>query len=377
MTPGRSGGRRRAVGRALVLSVLLLVTGMAAGAGPSAAGAPTALSSAGAPCTPRFDSGVDDEPWRGKRRASSERLYTARMKQEHPAYVRGRNGWQFLGDRFHENFSQAVGRTTLSGTQRRAWARWFRHSQRVVERAGGRYFVVVAPAKWDVYSHKLPRWAQRLRGTTSLDAMLAEHPDLPWIDTRAALRREARRHDTYEPLNSHWTPYGGYVAWKAVARCLRASGAELAAVDVPPITGVGAGPSPNEFGPFGVPDGPPRSTYPVYAAPHPETTMTHLPDGAPMENAPDHVTDVLWSPLRTDTPQAQAPGVSMLTLRDSMGSALSPLWSTSFGTTFQYAHGINQMGFSPPDLAALVAAYQPRLVLFVITERWLHGRPPA
>ena len=50
--------------------------------------------------------------------------------------------------------------------------------------------------------------------------------------------------------------------------------------------------------------------------------------------------------------------------------------SWSFGTTIQYAHGIAQDGFSPPNLAQLVSTYKPNLVLFVITERFLSEKPP-
>ena len=207
--------------------------------------------------------------------------------------------------------------------------------------------------------------------------MMRAHPDLPWIDTRPALRRAARTNPTYEPLNSHWTPYGGYVAWKAISRCLRATDPVFGPVGAPPITGVGVTTNASEFAAQGVPDGEPSRTYPVYATPHPATSITHLPDGEPIANRPDHETDTLTTPLRTVTPDAQAPGLSLLTLRDSMGGALSPLWSWSFGTTVQYAHGINQLGFAPPDLAQLVETHQPDLVLFVLTERWLYQRPPA
>jgi hypothetical protein len=329
-------------------------------------------------CRPAFATGVDDEPWRGAARQRSERVFQARIAREHPAYVSGKGGWKFFTDRHDDNFSQALGRVTLSAKQRQAWARWLRASRRTVERAGGRYFVVVAPANWDIYARKLPRWAGRLRGTTSLQTMMREHPGLPWIDTRGALREAAKQHATYEPLNSHWTYYGGYVAWQAITRCVRATAADgrFEAVRVPEITGVGVTAGGNEFGADGVPDGPPRNTYPVYAEEHPPTTVTHLPDGAPIPNRPDHATDTLATPLRTETPAAQAPDLTLLTLRDSMGGALSPLWSTSFGTTVQYAHGINQMGFAPPDLASLVATHRPDLVLFVVTERWLSRRPP-
>jgi hypothetical protein len=327
-------------------------------------------------CMPAFDDGVRTEPWAGARRTQSEKVFKARMKKEKPGYVKGRDGWKFFTDYQSENFSQAIGRVTQSAKQRKAWASWIAKSQKTVERAGGRYHVVVAPANWAVYPQKLPVWAQKLRGTTSVQKLMNAHPKLPWIDTRAALRKAAKKHDTYEPLDSHWTPYGGYVAWQAISKCLRAGGEQLKPVTAPALSGVGVMASSNEFAADGVKPGKPRRTYPIYAAPHPDTTITHLPDGAPIANSPDHVTDTIQAPLKTSTPAAQVPGATVLTLRDSTGNALSPLWSTSFGTTIQYGHGINQQGLVPPDLAELMATYQPDVVLFVITERFLAQPAP-
>lgn len=327
-------------------------------------------------CRPAFSTGVTSEPWVGARRKQSEMVFTARMKLEKPGYVNGRDGWKFFTDYQSENFSQAIGRVTQTAKQRKAWGSWLAKSQRIVEQAGGRYHVVVAPANWDVYPQKLPVWAQKLRGTTSLTKLMAAYPKLPWIDPRAALRKAAKRNATYEPLDSHWTPYGGYVAWQAISKCLRATDEALKPVTAPALTGVGIMASSNEFAADGVKPGKPRRTYPIYAAPHPETTITHLPDGAPIANNPDHVTDTVQAPLKTSTPAAQVPGAGLLTLRDSTGNALSPLWSTSFGTTYQYGHGINQQGLVPPDLAELMVTHQPDVVLFVITERFLAQRAP-
>jgi len=61
---------------------------------------------------------------------------------------------------------------------------------------------------------------------------------------------------------------------------------------------------------------------------------------------------------------------------NSTGNALSPLYSWSYGTTVQYAHGIAQSGFKPPNLSQLMSTYHPGLVLFVITERFLSEKPP-
>ena len=327
-------------------------------------------------CRPKYATGIKSQPWQGTARRTSERAYQKAIKKENPAYVKGKGGYLFFTDYQNDNFSQAVGRITQTRNQQNAWVKYLKKSASTVKRAGGDYRVVVMPANWDVHAEKLPTWAQRLRGSTSLQKLMAAHPELPWIDTRAALKRAARKHDTYEPLNSHWTPYGGYVAWQQITRCLTATNPALAGLGAPSISGVGVQANANEFAANGVPDGKPARTYPVYAQAHPGVVMTHLPDGAPIANAPDFQTDTLQTPLKTVTSSAQAPGLTMLTLRDSTGNALSPLYSWSFGTTIQYAHGIAQSGFTPPDLASLMSTHKPNLVLFVITERFLSEKPP-
>jgi hypothetical protein len=327
-------------------------------------------------CMPAFNTGVKREPWVGAARARSEKTFKRLIKKENRYYVRGKDGWKFFTDVQSVNFSQAIGRVTQTTRQREAWAKWIAKQEKIVKQAGGEYHVVVAPANWDIYPQKLPTWAQKLRGTTSLRKLMKAHPELPWIDPSSALRKAAVNDDTYEPLDSHWTPYGGYVAWQAITKCLRAGNPALKPLAAPAITGVGVTDNSNEFSAYGVPSGKPRRTYPVYAQPHPATTMTHEPDGAPIASSPDFGTDTLQTPLKTSTSDAQAPGVTMLTLRDSTGNALSPLYSWSFGTSVQYAHGIGQVGYRPPNLAQLMATYHPQVVLFVITERFLVEKAP-
>jgi acetyltransferase AlgX (SGNH hydrolase-like protein) len=344
------------------------------GSDPASGSAPARTGKVDKACAPRWSSGVTREPWVGSARAASEKVFQKQIKKENPAYVRGKDGWLFFTDYQAENFSQALGRVTQSTKQREAWAKFLAESAQSVEEAGGEYHVVVAPANWDVYPRKLPTWAQELRGTTSLDRLMKAHPELPWIDPRLALRKAGAKNATYEAHDSHWTPYGGYVAWQAITRCLRTLDASRA-VDAPPITGVDIVENSNEFAANGVPDGKPRRTVPVYADPHPEVVTTHLPDGAALPTAPDFVTDAVFAPLQTRTAAAQAPDLTLLTLRDSTGNALSPLWSWSFGTTVQYAHGIG-MEASSPSVAKLAQTYQPDIVLFVITERFLSEPPP-
>ena len=329
-----------------------------------------------AKCVPSFATDVKGEPWQGAQRTVSEKAFQKAMRKENKHYVSGKDGWKFFTDEQSLDISQAVGRVTQTSKQREAWANWITKQQKLVEKAGGHYYVVIAPAKWDIYPKKLPTWAQKLRGTTSLRLLMKAHPELPWIDPSAALHNAAKQNATYEQLNSHWTPYGGYVAWQAITRCLRATDKGWAGLDAPAITGVGLGPNLNEFASFGVPDGKPSRTYPIFAQPHPDTTTTHEPDGASLGTSPDFVTDTLQAPLKTSTPAAQRPELTMLTLRDSTGNAVSPFYSASFGTTVQYANGIAQLGSKPPNLSQLMATYHPQLVLFVMTERFLAERAP-
>lgn len=322
-------------------------------------------------CTPTYSTGVKREPWQGAQRKASEKTFKRLIKKEHPAYVAGKDHWKFFTDYQASNFSQALGRETQSTRQRDAWAKWLAGQQKIVQQAGASFHVIVAPANWEIYPHKLPSWAQRLRGTNSLRTLMKTHPELPWIDPSFALRVAAKKNDTYEPLDSHWTPYGGYVAWQAITRCLRTTDKVFAGLDVPEVSGVGIAENSNEFAADGVPNGKPARTYPIWAEPHPETTTTHQPDGAAIATSPDFVTDTLQTPLKTSTPAAQRPDLTLLTLRDSTSNALSPLYSNSFGTTIQYAHGIGQTGYKPPNLAQLMATYHPQVVLFVITERFL------
>jgi hypothetical protein len=324
-------------------------------------------------CRPGWNPATKGEPWQGSRRAQSEQAYSAKISGENPAYVRGRKGWLFFTDYQVQNFSQAVGRVVQTSAEQKAWARFLKRSQRTVEKLGSSYFVSPAPGNWAVYRQFLPTWAQKLRGSVSLDRLMAANPTINWVDTRSALRASDRL--TYEPLNSHWTPYGGYVAWQAISRCLRQVPG-LEGIDVPALKRVKTAKNLNEFAVNGVPDGKPQRTVPVYKKKHPKTVIRSIPGGKVLDNVPDDSVDMLLLPVRTTTKKA-ATNKTLLVLRDSTGSALSPLWSNSFRTTIQYNHGIGTDLADPPNLAKLVKKHKPDAVLFVFTERFLSLDPPG
>lgn len=328
-------------------------------------------------CAPPVDQGIDVEHWRDdEREPASEAAFMQRMAGEKPGYVTGRKGWLFFNDIQAKDFSQAVGRERQGRKQVAKWDAYLRGMKRDAEAKGGRFFVMIAPAKWDVYPDRLPGWAQDLRGTNSLDHLMAEHPDLPFIDVRAPLRAAAAEHPTYAPLNSHWTDYGGYVAWKAATACLRAADVGDRSLDVPAISGVERVDDLNEFAADGVElPAQPQWTKPVYRSPHPATTVTDVRTGAPVQPLAGDMIDTTQLPVETRTADAQS-SKTLLAFRDSTGSALSPLWSTSFARTVQYQHAVGAMG-KPVDLPALIDTVRPDVTIFMMTERYLSFDPPA
>jgi hypothetical protein len=163
-------------------------------------------------CAPPVNQGITVEHWRDdEREAASEAVFSQRMTDEKPGYVTGRGGWLFFNDIQAKDFSQAIGRERQGRKQVAEWDAYLSGMKREAEADGGQFFVMIAPAKWDVYPDRLPGWARDLRGTNSLDHLMAQHPELPFIDVRAPLRAAAPEEPTYSPLNSHWSDYGGYV----------------------------------------------------------------------------------------------------------------------------------------------------------------------
>ena len=326
-------------------------------------------------CTPAWKTGVKSETWVGAKKKASEKTYKAKIKKENPGYIKGKKGWLFFPDAFANNFSQAVGRITHTTAKQKAWANYFAKAQKLTAKQGGTFHVVVAPATWEVHPETLPSWAQALRGTNTLTKLMKAYPKLPWIDTRSALLKSAKAGKAvYEPLNSHWTPYGGYVAWQAISKCL-ATDKGLDKVGVPALDRISVEENLNEFAGNGVPNGKPVRTVPVYTAPLPATTMTKYPSGEPIAADPYGGLDAFFLPADTSTPGALS-DQTLLVYRDSTGSGLSPLWTYSFAKTAQYHHGILTTQSKPVKLAKAIKAHSPDLFLYVISERNLDGMPP-
>lgn len=298
-------------------------------------------------------------------------LYTLGVSGNAAVAVVGRAGWIFLGDLFNRNLSQAVGRRVLGDDEVSRWTSTLALQGKWLASRHIPYAFVVAPAKWSIYPDRLPSWTRSLPSSHSFDRVLAaaQAQALPMLDVRAALR-EARNHaETYSALNSHWTDYGAWVAWKDIAAALPARVPGLPALHVPALVDIPIRDEGNEFAGMlnisaanewtgYVPDRP-LADFAVIAA---DGSATPMPGGAK--------TDLLDLPRKTRNEHA-GNRLRVLVLRDSSGNSLSPFLQDTFYMTYQLDHRLNTPG-SGPNLIGLIEDFRPDFVLWIMTERYFN-----
>jgi hypothetical protein len=325
-------------------------------------------------CSPGVDQGLVAQPWSDPALFdSSETEFQAQTKNADPVYVLGRDGWAFWNDGQIYDLSQSVGRVSLDDAEADAWARYFSTLQDIAADSGSSFYVVIAPAKWDVYPQQLPDWAQSLRGTVSFDTLLAKHPELPVIDTRAGLREASTTTNTYTPLNSHWNEYGAYVAWDMISQCFTESDPALAGVGVPEISTISGSPDHNEYAAQGLaPKTDDDWKSPDYE--HVATTVTSLASGNVLTDISGNIIDLTLLPVATESVGAQSDR-SLLVVGDSTVTSLSPLMSQSFAHTVMYQHNIG-VPSRDVDFRRIVAQHPSDVTLYVMTERYLGFPPP-
>jgi alginate O-acetyltransferase complex protein AlgJ len=89
-----------------------------------------------------------------------------------------------------------------------------------LDHLGIAYVVVVVPEKYSVYPEFLPEWVSRVAATSALDRIaddLSHHPELHFIDLRAALRDSKQRERVYYKTDSHWNFLGASVGYRVLS----------------------------------------------------------------------------------------------------------------------------------------------------------------
>ena len=356
----------------VVLSAVMAALGVADARGWLDSDAATQASTPQA-CSSELVPG-DPTIWSGPRTAESEAVFAANTAGLTIPAVEGQDGFVFWSDIQADNFSQMLGRAPWLDEQRDDWRTYIADLRDALQRDGTDLLVVVAPSSGTVYPQNLPEWSMSLRGLTHFDQLLSVSSDLPIVDVREGLMDASQDEWVYSAVNSHWTPYGAYVAWDAIGECIQAlypdSGYDsLVTADVVSVEEQEA---PNEFAEWGVTAPRPDWTVPTLDRAPGTTTRTGM-DGVQSELTwPDGV-DILDLPVTTT---GGAIDKKVLVAGDSQGTALSALWAESFASTIQIRHFLED----PSQRANILDAARQSdvdLVVLELTERYLSLPAPT
>jgi SGNH hydrolase-like domain, acetyltransferase AlgX len=323
-------------------------------------------------CQPPIPSPAS-EPWQGEASTVSEQTWVDHADEMTEAYIAGQDGYVFWGDIQAANLSQAIGRRSLSPEELQQWRTYIQELDANLSAEGVELYVVVTPAKWDVYPEELPGWAGEIKGSGPLDQLMAAGVDLPLIDLRAQLRTAAVENPVYSRVNSHWTEYGAYVGWNAITKCIVANQPELDSLQPLPITGVSVGEDQNEFANYGIVNPQPDWTVPEFASPLLPFTRTSAREASVVEPGFTR-TELDDLPAETVTEGAQS-GESVLVVRDSFGSSLSVYFQQAFEKTNQVRHNFDGDRNQQPDVMTLANAYKPDMIILQIAQRHLNFPP--
>lgn len=323
-------------------------------------------------CRPGIDQ-PDAQPWI-ENDPEAAAAWSANASALEGPVVRGRDGWAFYNDQVEENFSQAVGRRFLTTSEVDAWHEYFARLDAALAEQGIELSIQFSPSASSVYPDQLPEWTDGIVGSTPLDQFLAASPELPIVDFRRDLRAAAESDDVYTPVNSHWTDWGGHIAWQTYVACRGATHPEADPLRVPAVTGVESTRIYNEYAGYGIPDAEPAWTVPVFAEPFAQVEVTAA-DGTTTTTDGFSQVGLEMLPASTETAESQTP-LTALILRDSMGNALTPYWGQAFAKTWQIQHRYDDWS-SPPNYRALVEQHQPDVVIVQLAERHLVNAPAA
>lgn len=282
-------------------------------------------------------------------------------------WIAGQDGQIFLGDVHVHNIAQAVGAITLTPAQVASWQRLLGALSDASQQVGATFVVMPSPAKWDIYPETLPAWTAGMQGNNVLNQLIRSTAKYTWVDSRAAIRDGKSLNPVFSKVNSHWNPFGAYLGYEQLAKCLGAVNSQFKDLSVPEIASISLNAGPNEYTGQGNNDQSQDWAVPQYAQALPQFEFEYVKDGQEASETVDGTTEVDLTQLPARTTNAQGKG-KLLIFRDSTGGAISPLLSQAFHQTVQVAHDIGKEQL--PDFAQIIAQEKPDVVLFLFAERY-------
>jgi hypothetical protein len=113
--------------------------------------------------------------------------------------------------------------TPLTKAQLDTWVQIFTARRDWLAERGIHYMIVVAPNKANVYPEFIPDRFNRVRNKTKLDQMVKALTEagVDIVDLRPAVIAAKAKGLSYYRTDSHWTPYGAFYGYLAVAERLK------------------------------------------------------------------------------------------------------------------------------------------------------------
>ena len=267
----------------------------------------------------------------------------------------GRDGWLFFDDTSH--LSRVAGVERLDAPRVRDWVQGLRQRVDYLGRRNTPFYILLGPAKEDMFPEFLPGWLPSERIPTEFDDLVtASHTNglTQVVDPRAEILA-AKPARIYDAFDTHWTALGAYIGYRALMSRIAQDDPAMAprpfeALGAKTVTGAKAKPDMALM--IGIADFVKHEGRTTFRGPweiHDPKRTTFLGPRTDI-NAP--------RVLHTDA----ASGKTALLLRDSFALEVLPLLKAHF-STLVVAHV--EDGWFRPDL---VERYKPDAVLLVIIE---------
>lgn len=282
----------------------------------------------------------------------------------------GRNGWLYLGDRYSNTLSVTRRPPTEADDQlankiKAAAAAW---EEYLGKKGIGLFRIAVCPNKSTIYPEHLPQWAQPAEPNIA-DALFVTSGT--YIDLRAPLvaAKSMNTADLYYKTDTHWNNLGAAAAFRAFANALpvKALGLQL--------------PTDEDYVTSGIShrQGGDLANFIRLSSslvdPDPQLKISHSP---PSTKHQDFETGkVVYEGKNLPVAATKNPllvkstgslnNKKVLWLRDSFGTAMSPLMTTTFSEVLQ-VHWIEVLPVKY-KLAALVDEWKPDYVFITVVER--------
>lgn len=284
----------------------------------------------------------------------------------------GRDDWLYLGDQYDQTLSvhrrppisSEVERGKQIGASSVAWDSYFSSK-------GVKLFrIMIGPNKGTIYPEHMPNWAKPA-SPNATDALIAGTGKILYVDLRLPLlaAKENQSADLYYKTDTHWNNLGAGIAFRAFAQQVRGAtpGLRWPSDSVYQLSGVvpRAGGDLANFLRLSASLSDSESIIHIQDLPV-ETTQSDFDTKQVIHQGGNPIIGSPNKPLLVQSVGALN-NKRVLWLRDSFGSAMSPLMAATFSDVLQlhWGEAIKPGG----RLVKLIEDWEPDYVFFTVVER--------